>query len=227
MIIQKRDLEILKWGLEMRFMDIEMVHRSFFDGDNPSMSTARNRIRVLKNEGYLKKVLGFDGSTKSYYLVTRKSFNFLKINYPDELLVSPLKKFSAHSFEHDRRVSLCRIELEKSGRAKNWQSERRLKAEFAKRSIKIARDHMPDAIFESKIGMKCAFELEISPKTHKRYQEKIDKFTEIIDQKDSLFGLCLFVVETDFSFRKLNELTKPYGNRFRIQKYGEIIKDGD
>jgi hypothetical protein len=223
--LQERDFLILKWILEMRFSNLEMVNEGFFSDKSVSMATARSRISQLVQGNYLLKTQGYDSTTKAYYLATKKAHKVLETRDLDGVLVKPIKALSVHSFEHDRCVSLIRIKLEQEGRAKKWKSERVLKAELAMRSIKISREIMPDAIFESRIGHKCAFELELSPKSLKRYYQKVERFSEIMEEKDGLFKLCLFVTCNEFTFKTLTELTKPYGNKFRVQKFGEIIKD--
>jgi hypothetical protein len=221
--LQERDFLILKWILEMRFSNLEMVNDGFFSESSPSMATARSRIKKLLDDGYLKKVNGYDQTTKAYYVSTKKSYKTLLEKNPDKIIPSPVKEISVQTFEHDKRVLECRLILEKQGRATHWISERGLKAILAERSQKIDKEFLPDAIFTSSIGLRCAFEFELSPKTSKRYFHKVERFKEVMEEKEGLFSLCLFVVSSEFTYKTLKQLTEPYGNRFKVQRYGELV----
>jgi hypothetical protein len=71
-----------------------------------------------------------------------------------------LDRIDLKNFEHDLRVSECRIALEELG-ARDWQSERRL--------VQGAmRGHIPDAIF-SLGDNRCALEVELTCKRLDRY----------------------------------------------------------
>lgn len=207
----------------MRFSNLELVNEGFFSDSSPSMATARSRIKKLLDEGYLKKVNGYDQTTKAYYIGTKKSYRTLLEKSPDKILPAPIKEISVQTFEHDRRVSECRLILEKQGRATNWISERGLKAIMAERSQKINKEFLPDAIFTTSIGNPCAFEFELSPKTSKRYFHKVERFREVMEEEKGLFSLCLFVVSSEFTYKTLKQLTEPYGNRFKVQRYGELV----
>jgi DNA-binding PadR family transcriptional regulator len=222
-VYQERDWEIIRWLLEMRFSSINVIQERFVAGNSKDSAGARKRVSKLVKHGLIRPTIGFDGTTRSYYLTTKKGFELLKRQRPSELFPSPLSEISAHTFEHDRRIIVCRLLLEKQGRATNWQSERYLKFWLAARSMELSRDSMPDGIFENRHGINTAFELEYSPKTLVRYTEKIQRLMEQMQSPNALFKMCLIVVSTEFGHRVLTNLTKPYGNVFQIHKWENFV----
>ena len=75
--LQKRDLEVLKFCLEMRFSDLESLYQRFFlitkEGEKSQSDWwARERIGLLRRHGFLiSQRLTFTGL--SYYLATEKA----------------------------------------------------------------------------------------------------------------------------------------------------------
>lgn len=227
--LTNRDLEILEFCLEMKFSDLKSIHQKFFfhlQSGNRSKSDwwARERLGILKRHGYLNsKRISFSGA--SYYLATDLAHTALSSLRPSRSFVRPLTEIDVRTFEHDRRVIEARLVLESLGRASNWCSERRLKSESALASG-LPRMYQPDAIYKNKLGEPTAFELELSVKTKDRYEDKIRKYVDVIRKTEvgnpGFLGV-LFVVCSEHSFNILNELTRRFEGKFKIEKYNELI----
>ena len=230
--LTNRDLEVLEFCLEMKFSDLKSIHQKFFfhlQSGNRSKSDwwARERLGILKRHGYLNsKRISFSGS--SYYLATDLAHMALSSLRPSRSFVRPLAEIDVRTFEHDRRVIEARLVLESLGRANNWCSERRLKSESSLTSG-LPRMYQPDAIYQNKLGELMAFELELSVKTKDRYEDKIRKYVDVIRKAETgspgFLGV-LFVVCSYHSFNILNELTRRFEGKFKIEKYNELIVQG-
>ena len=223
--LQKRDYEIFKFLLDMKFSDIEGLHEKFFKDQSmssPHLGGARTRVLSLYKAGYLNHRFAPNGTSRKYYMATLKAYRAL-VGHVDGEIVSKPHLVSDATFSHDELVLKSRLVLEGAGRASNWRSEKLLKAEMADRSIVIEREFMPDGVFTSKHGYPCAFELELSPKTKKRYRRKILRFIDVMEDPQGLFDYCLFVVKTPFTYNTLKELTTPYGNRFQVEWVHKLL----
>lgn len=235
--LQKRDLEIFKFCLEMKFSDIESINWKFFDSKSIDMHAARKRIQKLEACGYLESVFLQSGTTKKFYLTTPKGYREIeKIDhdYRTELpnagekvnhLFSwpkPVTKLSVVTFEHDLGVLKIRKLLEEQKRATNWRSERLLKtiAQLSTQSLK--RDFMPDALFTSKQGKVVALEFENKPKSEMQLREKIFRLKALMERSDAPFEACFFVTSTDSLKKKIKLLTDLIPNRFIVQSVSEL-----
>ena len=148
--LQERDYRILRWLLEMKFADIEQINRAFFVKESVNLSGARTRIKKLERAGYLLSSFGFDGSSKKYYLVNKLGALALKNYFFDDLIVKLTPKISASIFAHDKLVTDSRLILESAGRARDWESEKVLKAQGYWSEMSFSRLYMPDAIYKNK-----------------------------------------------------------------------------
>lgn len=224
--VQKRDIEIFRMCLEMKFVDIESINKVIFNEDDFKMFAARKRVQKLEASGFLKSVSLLAGTTKKFYIATQKAF--LEVKKDDSILdiPRPVKKVSLVTFEHDLYVLKCRLLLEKQGRAKNWRSERLIKVQAEAETGRLSRDFMPDAIFKSKHGKICAFEFENKPKTETQLKEKIYKLNSLMENADPVFEACLFIASTENLTKKIKKITDSVSNKFAIQSFEELQKSG-
>ena len=51
MILRSRDLNIMQWILEQKFMNVEQIRRVFWKGTWDKNTNAHTRLRKLKQEG--------------------------------------------------------------------------------------------------------------------------------------------------------------------------------
>lgn len=220
--LQNRDLEVLKFCLEMKFSDIESLNFRFFDPKSLDMFAARKRIQKLEASGFLKSVSMLSGTTRKFYLTTAKGYREVLKVIPEDRLPAVVTKLSVVTFEHDLGVLKLRRLLEEQKRATAWRSERLLKTTAQVSTGRLQRDFMPDGIFTSKQGKVCAFEFENKSKSEDQLREKIFRLKALMEQKDPVFEACLFVASTDNLKRKIQSITDLIPNRFIVKSVKEI-----
>ena len=220
--LQGRDLEILRFCLEMKFADIEILNSKFFDPDSLEMFAARKRVQKLEASGFLKSVSMLSGTTRKFYLTTKKGYREVLNITPDENIPEVVTKLSVVTFEHDLGVLKLRKLLEEQRRATHWQSERLLKNKAHTITQSLKREFMPDALFTSKQGKVVAFEFENKPKTETQLREKLFRLKAIIESNDAPFEACLVVTSTDNLKKKIQTLTHLMSNKFIVQSVSDI-----
>lgn len=226
MYLTKRDVEILKFILDMKFVCVPQVHQMFFKnkiggGESKSHWYARERLRELVKCNFLK-VVRYRMDGKNYYLGTRKCYEYLNENYADVNVAMPVSDIDIRTFEHDAKVCNARIFLETTSVVHGWKSERFLKKKAFYENGKLARVIAPDGIYTDDSGRQVAFEYEISKKSEGRYREKIEKYVRIMrsgDSKNAIhFSHCRFVCENEGVYGALVALTKIYGGLFSVER---------
>ena len=225
-----REYELLEFVLDQKFAGTGVLYFRFYRGQgSKGPRYAQERLRLLEQGGLLRSARIYT-ERENAYLVTPQGQALLQGRHPERLVQEPASSIDLRTFEHDRRVSLCRAVREKEGSVTDWRSERRLKQEFAHRTAdyRIAREFMPDAIFTNQKGGQVAFELELSPKTRERYAKKITRFVQVMRSSLSggtagLFARVLYVPCSKSIQDTLSELTRPYGDLFRVQPFSELV----
>lgn len=224
-----RDYQVLNFIWEMKFGYAPILKRLFFsstlDG-KPRISDhfVRNRLADLKSAGFITSVLR-PNSREYLYVLTRlgeqQVCQYLNIPCPQR----SINDFDPRIFDHDMKVMLSRLALEKSGRAKKWIAERQIKQTLIAFQG-LARKYIPDGLYQNGLGELVAFEMEISPKSRSRYQEKIDKYIVLFKSHFSTpirFSRALFVCEHNSVYLTLCEMTRIHGDRFRVVRFHEFI----
>lgn len=224
--VQKRDLEILRFCLEMKFADVESLNQVFFDAESQDMFGARKRLQKLEAVGLLRSVSLLSGTAKKFYLTTPKGHRELLKVATSVVIPNPVSKLSVVTFEHDLGVLKSRLELQRQGRASNWRSERLLKSQVEAATGRLKRDFMPDAIFTSKHGKVCAFEYENKPKSEKQLREKVFRLNALMTEKDPVFEACLFIASTENLKSKIKKMTDLIPNKFVVQSRDELFGKG-
>lgn len=226
-VLQDRDFEIFIWLLDQKFSDLETLKRKFFLKDGESLGGVRTRMQKLEANGYVHSKLLDVGSTKKYYVATKKAHKFLSQKFTFTKFPSAVKEISPVTFIHDKYVLLSRIYLEEQGRATHWKAERRLKAILSSNGQNISREFMPDGIFNNKNGELTAFELENSPKNHERYKKKIEKFYSIMNGINPPFRFCLYITTSEVTKLALKKISYPFAKHFLIQTFDELKSASD
>ena len=221
-VLQDRDLDILRFCLEMKFSDIESLNWKFFDPKSSDMFAARKRVQKLEACGYLKSVSLLSGTAKKFYLTTAKGYREILKKQPDQIIPAVVTKLSVVTFEHDLGVLKIRRLLEEQQRATFWKSERLLKTTTQVALQSLKREFMPDALFTSKQGKVIAFEFENKPKSEAQLKEKIFRLKAVIESHDAPFEACLVVASTDNLKKKIQALTILIPNKFIVQSVQEI-----
>ena len=221
--LSERDLDIFEWLLDMKFSDIQILNDVFFDKDSNNFGGARSRISRLVGAGFLKKHVGVGGGSRVYYFASKKAEKALNDKRPEVLVPKALTKLRAETFEHDLTVAKLRSRLEELGRARGWESARVGRKTLILLNQNLPREMIPDAIYQNKIGKKVAFEYELSRKSQRRYEQKVDEFVSIMRSSEPLFEYCLFVASSEIVETSLKSLTEPFGTHFRVQRVEELI----
>lgn len=220
--LQGRDLEILWFCLEMKFSDLENINFRFFDAKCDEMFAARKRIQKLEMGGYLKSAMMLTGTTKKFYITTKKACLALNQTAFHKVVPGVLTKLSVVTFEHDLGVLKIRRLLEEQKRATHWRSEKLLKAIAEANSGSLRRDFLPDAMFNSKQGKVVALEFENKPKTETQLREKILRLKAIMESHDAPFEACLFIASSDNLKKKIQSITDINPSRFIVQSMKDL-----
>jgi len=220
-----REIELLEFVLDQKFAGTDALYIRFYQGEgSKSPRYAIERLQLLSKYGFLRPKRVYT-EPRTYYLATDLAQHTIQSLRPDRTVSEPPTEIDFRTFEHDKRVTLCRAVREKRGEVKNWLSERRLKQEWtAANGYRLSREYMPDAIYTNRAGGRVAFELELSPKTRERYAKKVSRFLEVMRDKQGAFSRTLFVTCSDPVHGMLLSVTRPY-NEFRVMPYSEVVKD--
>jgi len=180
--ITERDIEIMGWVLEQKFMTRDQIRRVFWKDVSGKCMEDYRRLCLLKNEGYLK--VSRRGFYKQVlYLVTEKGVKELKRHLRDKGL-SGLADADYSNYRHDREVTEIRILLHEWGQ-KDWIAERILTKRGGLRRV-------PDGMVFSKDKF-VAIEYEASRKSKQRYKEifysyeldeKVHEVLYVVDSPD-------------------------------------------
>lgn len=230
--LTKRDLEVLRFVLEMKFVSIDEIYERFFkvkmNGEiSKSNWWARDRVYQLKKQGFLRAV-SFYTEARSFYVATSKAYHLLRESYSFEQICFPSSSIEIRTFRHDWLVTKCRLELEKKRGISSWVSEKVLKSEEGLLSG-LPKKYMPDAIYSNSFGEKVAFELELATKAKARYQQKVRLYSKLMRQNETKsskgFGKCLYVCQKDSVADLLRKFALPFGNQFEILMLSEFVSE--
>jgi len=190
MQIMERDIEILRWILEQKFMTQKQVRQAFWkNGLTKDNHETYRRLNILGKEGFLKKT---DRQVYSnlMYLVTRQGTRLLKEAGRNPGLTE-LTELDDSNYLHDLAVTDIRILLFELGYI-HWTSERVLSKYDALRRV-------PDGMIFNKDKF-TAIEYESSQKSRYRYQRIFLDYEleRSIDQ-------VLYIVDTPGLIQKISK----------------------
>ena len=228
--LTQRDLDIIRFCLEMRFATIAQLHQRFFNkshsGDQSKCDRwTQERLYKLRQSNYLKLQKNFL-TGENLILPTIKGYQLIKKHFYFEDLPKPITYIDFRQFEHDKLLIDCRTQLEKTKQIKRWISERCLQSR-PEVTTSFRDDSIADALCITSIDESFYFELELSLKTKERYKKKIKRYVYILrsekpmsSQPKSVLFVCSKV-----SIQKaiLNE-TKIYGPLFSIVLIEDFFK---
>ncbi len=207
MKITDRDIKILGWILEQKFMTERQVRKVFWKDLTKDNREAYRRLNKLKKARFLKT-----NKTQMYrsamYLVTRKGVEELKRSNRNSGL-GELAEVGYSNYKHDLAVTDIRIMLYESGYT-NWVSERVLSKRNDLRRV-------PDGMIYHR-GKYLAIEYESSQKSKDRYRKIfLDYYL------DNHVDRVLYIVSTPELADKILRMTidsKPY-----FVSYEDLSKD--
>ncbi len=222
-----REIDLLEFVLDQKFAGTDALYIRFFQGEgSKSPRYAVERLQLLSKCGFLRPKRVYT-EPKSYYLATDLAQTTLQSLRPDRTISEPPTEIDFRTFEHDKRVTMCRASREKKGEVKEWLSERRLKQEWtAANGYRLSREYMPDAIYTNGAGGRVAFELELSPKTRERHVKKVSRFLEVMRHMDGAFSRTLFVACSKPVYEMLLSVTRPY-KEFKVTRFEEIVLENE
>lgn len=224
MILTNRDLEIIKFILEMKYSSVEDIYQRFFKINFLGLESLTNRaayrrLQLLEENGYLTSSRNFIVNEK-IYLATPKSYYLLLNTSTSELFISyPLKKIDHRTFDHDHMLVEIRHKLESLEKVNCWKSDRYLKStnEFSDlNSLNI----VPDAIYADADDQKFALELELTLKSKERYRAKIKSVVEYlrkIEPKPKAFQKVRFLCKTKAILESITNESRLYSKYFQIE----------
>ncbi|MBI4000013.1 MAG: replication-relaxation family protein [Candidatus Omnitrophica bacterium] len=131
--INIRDLALLQFCLEQKFMTLNQIARMFFPENQEVFNWPMKCVRKLVNEGLLyAEKPGF--CEHALYRVTRKGAALLKKHDLTNGL-GAIEKIDTRSWEHDLWVTDVRIIFYRRLGLKHWKAERLLKQENVKKKV--------------------------------------------------------------------------------------------
>lgn len=229
MRLTPRDFEILKYLYDQKFCSLECLYHRFFDKRRPGesipnqMRVARQRLQVLKRAEFIKTQCIYS-EAKSVYLTAPRGYQTLSGRYPNLVFGPAVKEVDFRNYEHDKRVNLVRVALERSGKVMAWYPERRIRLDgFSVNGIKrqLPETIIPDAIILTPHGKRIAVEVEVSIRKKSRFRFKVDELSDAMRGDPPLIHSVLFIACTDALGKDLTEITASR-NGFRVEPYSDF-----
>lgn len=212
--LTERDFGLFKFLLDQKFGSLEALFFKFFDPrKSPSeplpknLAVARQRLGILKRAGLITTQKVYSES-KSLYLLSKPGWKLLRDRYPDLVYAPPALTVDFRNYEHDLRVTLIRIALEKAGKAVKWYSERRIRMQgFKVKDVggTLPDTVIPDGVFLTPKNERVALELEVSVRKKSRFRFKMDEYERVM-RYSSLIHKVLFVAASDAVGKDLSEI---------------------
>lgn len=235
--LTERDLDILKFLHEQQFASLPMLYFRFFDRREKTTDpcpenlwVTRQRVALLRQAGLVASQKLFT-EAKALYLLSKAGYEVLRRQRELSLDAEPPESIDFRYYEHDKRVSLCRIALERSGKSEKWYPDRFLRQKKgypfgAKGFVKFPHGMIPDGVFISARHERVSFELELTPKKRERYAEKRDAYFRFLLERDSNgeppLHRAVFVACTDRIGKDLSEFFHE-SERFRVIQYESLV----
>lgn len=160
MKLMPRDLEIMRWIQEQKFMSPDQIRRMFWSGITENSREDYRRLNELRGAGYLKTSKG-NIYRQQLYLVTYSGMRQLKTSGYGHGWIEQ-DAYSFVHYAHDLVVTDLRIMFDQCG-YKDWRSERVLA------KTKDFRNLSDGMIFHN--GNHIAVEFEATQKSQKRYDD--------------------------------------------------------
>lgn len=177
-ILQTRDLELLRICYEQQFLVYEQVEKYLFK--EVSSRIARRRILKLKSAGLLRREEQNAFSLKHVLRVTKEGQKLAESLSP--FCIPQSKKTDLATFNHDRIVTDVRLRLSEFWDGV-WTPEKALKDKYP---------IIPDGLFQfEKTGTAVALEIENSLKGKTRFLELLKEWQRV----DSI--LLVIFIATD------------------------------
>lgn len=155
--VRERDIRLLILLLHQKFMTLDQIHGSCYEG--LSLQMPRMRLRKLMHFGMIQARRVYT-EARQIYLLAKAGYTYLE-GLGKSLELGYLTEIDLRVFEHDKAVTDLRLALESTG-IRPWKSERELRRERPGARV-------PDAIFGLN-GRMIALEFENADKGSERYR---------------------------------------------------------
>lgn len=203
--IEKRNQEIVRYILEMKYLKFSQLRKVFFsfvEGEKRELY-ARSAVRKLSELEYItskeKEI-----NESSLLMATAKGQEYLQKFAEGKRVAQPVGRVWEPVINHDLMLTDIRQKFEELGLIERWFSEQQLKClpQFAS----LMKD-LPDAIVMQANGRGQFLELEISRKSNQRYADRISEYRKLLasDQVKSqnIIGVMFLCVD-----EKVHDLLK-------------------
>ena len=228
--LTKRDFDIFRFALEMKFVSKEAIAEKFFwpkslKTESKSIFTTRNRLEKLKIHNWILPIY-LPGDQKCYFQASWKAYYDTLKRFPSIRLPKPVKTPDYKTTDHDLLVLKSRVLLESQGKALDWISDKTLRTVMGTLSGGDFDWSIPDGIYLTPNSEKIAFEFERVQKSKTQYREKISSLVRITRTRPKSildFQRIHFVCLTDAGFNFLKEETKIYGDLFLIERSADFF----
>lgn len=217
-----RDLEILRFVLEMKFSSAEQVFTKFFrktraKEDARSSAWAVKRLQQLDHAGFLKAMHSFSKRIR-LFTVTYKGYYAVKQVYSGSFLVKPSGFFDQRTYLHDSSMIELRNLLEIDEHVVSWLSDRLLRS-YPELTSGLTGNNVPDAIYTTPGLEKVALELEIAQKGKEKYREKIRRYLSILRSQETQrpFSKVRFICAKENVRKILENETRLYPEYFSVE----------
>ena len=235
MKIMPRDIQVMRWIHEQKFMTERQIRQVFWKGISQNSREDYKRLSELEKAGYLKR-----SKQNIYryvlYMVSAKGIRQLRAYGYDQGL-GEIRDVDYSLYRHDTAVTDLRILFHGLGYPE-WISERVV-------SKRNDLRRLPDAMIYHQ-GHYLAIELEFSQKSKKRYQRifydyeldaQMHAVVYVVDSKELVeriikaAGICkkvLFTTFQEIQDQKLDTLLKDSNGTFTLKEFlgGKLIYGG-
>ncbi len=219
-LIEKRNQDIIKYILEMKYMRKDQIKTKFFSfAVEKSETFTTSAVIKLKDLKYIHE------NSKGLLMVTGEGEKYLSKIAEGKLLPSVVKRVFEPEVNHDLKLIDLRIRIEELGMVERWYSENMLKTlPFMMREFK----DMPDALMIKKDGRGVFLELEISRKTNQRYMDRIEEYKRVLQAsaiKDQKIEGVMFLCTDEKVKEILDSATIDFKQLFSVRMLSQYIKE--
>lgn len=185
---------------------------------------ARQRLQILKKAGLITSQKVYSES-KSVYLLAKPGFQILSSRFPETIFAPFVKEVDFRNFDHDTRVNICRIALERSGKAQNWYPERKVRTLGFKVEdcSPLSENIIPDAIYVNSKGERIAVELESTLRKKSRFRFKVLEYEGTIHGFRPPIQKVIFIACHDALGKDLAEIINERKGFF-LETYSHFLK---
>jgi hypothetical protein len=195
--IEIRNQEIIKYILEMKFMTIPQLIKSFFMFAEASKQElyAKSAIKKLSGLEYIRAI-EHTATEQTLLVATAKGQEYLQKFAEGKKVAAPIAKVWDPVVRHDLMLVDIRQRFEELGYITKWYSEQQLISlpQFAS----LMKD-LPDAIVMDTEGRGYFLELEISRKGNQRYVDRVAEYKKLISseqmKKEKISGVMFLCTD--------------------------------